>query len=201
MTLSAYAMALLLSRCAPDINITTFSSIVSVESGFDPLAIHDNATGRSYHPSSRTEALAIVDALANDSARSPRCIEAHARDRSCTVDVGLGQINSSNFASLGFTGANLSAVLDPCRNVAAGATILRNAWETAGRVLAKRDTFGRAAAALGGRDAVQVRLRAAIAIYNANSVFANPRYVSLVVHAVSTTPVRDIAAAAKTAAP
>ena len=38
-----------------------------------------------------------------------------------TVDVGLAQVNSANFAWLGLT---LQTALDPCRNLAAGARVL-----------------------------------------------------------------------------
>jgi soluble lytic murein transglycosylase-like protein len=38
-----------------------------------------------------------------------------------TVDVGLAQVNSSNFGWLGLTMAD---ALDPCRNLAAGARVL-----------------------------------------------------------------------------
>lgn len=38
-----------------------------------------------------------------------------------TVDVGLAQINSSNFAWLGLT---METAFDPCRNLAAGAAVL-----------------------------------------------------------------------------
>ena len=38
-----------------------------------------------------------------------------------TVDAGLSQVNSSNFAWLGLT---LQTAMDPCRNLAAGARVL-----------------------------------------------------------------------------
>jgi Transglycosylase SLT domain len=43
------------------------------------------------------------------------------RDANGTVDVGLAQVNSANFAWLGLT---LETALDPCRNLAAGARVL-----------------------------------------------------------------------------
>jgi hypothetical protein len=43
------------------------------------------------------------------------------RNANGTVDVGLAQVNSANFAWLGLT---LETALDPCRNLAAGARVL-----------------------------------------------------------------------------
>jgi soluble lytic murein transglycosylase-like protein len=43
------------------------------------------------------------------------------RNANGTVDIGLAQVSSSNFAWLGLT---LQAALDPCRNLAAGARVL-----------------------------------------------------------------------------
>ena len=43
------------------------------------------------------------------------------RNANGTVDVGLAQVNSANFAWLGLT---LQTALDPCRNLAAGARVL-----------------------------------------------------------------------------
>ena len=43
------------------------------------------------------------------------------RNANGTLDVGIAQINSSNFGWLGLT---LETALDPCRNIAAGARVL-----------------------------------------------------------------------------
>jgi type IV secretion system protein VirB1 len=106
MSVAALALSALLGRCAPAIGPRTMSSIIAVESGGDPLAIHDNDDGRSYRPTSRDAAVALASGLI-------------ARGHS--VDLGLAQINSANVEALGLTAA---AAFDPCTNVRAGAQIL-----------------------------------------------------------------------------
>ncbi|MGP6191450.1 MAG: lytic transglycosylase domain-containing protein [Vulcanimicrobiaceae bacterium] len=106
MSVAALALTQLLASCAPSVGVRTMSSIVTVESGGNPLAIHDNSDGRSYLPSSREAAVALASGLI-------------ARGHS--VDLGLAQINSANVAALGLT---VQQVFDPCTNVRAGAQIL-----------------------------------------------------------------------------
>lgn len=77
-----------------------------VESGLDPLAIHDDTTGRSYRPS--TEGAAMRVALR---------LEAAGHD----VDVGLMQINCRNF---GWLHLSLTAAFDPVQSIRAAATVL-----------------------------------------------------------------------------
>jgi type IV secretion system protein VirB1 len=94
------------SCAGPTVAVTTGASLVSAESKFDTLAIHDNTTTRSYAPVSRAEAIAIATALyeAGDS-----------------LDLGLMQINTANLRDLG---VSIPAAFDACRNMAAGAQIL-----------------------------------------------------------------------------
>jgi type IV secretion system protein VirB1 len=86
------------------------ASIARTESGFEPLSIHDNTTGTSGAPATRD--IAIHNAS--------RLLEAGH-----SVDIGIMQINSANFARLGLT---LEAAFDPCQSVAAGATVLAGGY-------------------------------------------------------------------------
>jgi type IV secretion system protein VirB1 len=100
------ALALLLERCAPSVAPSTMAAIISVESAGNPLAIHDNTSGRSFAPADRATAGRWAETLI-------------ARGHS--VDLGLGQVNSGNLATYGVTPAQ---VLEPCRNLAIGSAIL-----------------------------------------------------------------------------
>jgi type IV secretion system protein VirB1 len=97
-------------QCAPAVPEQTLAAVARTESGFDPLALHDNSTGISEIPlSART---AFSDAAAWIS-------------RGDSVDVGLMQINSSNFSALGMS---VQAALDPCASLAGGAAVLQAAY-------------------------------------------------------------------------
>lgn len=76
------------------------------ESGFQPLAINDNTTGTRGVPATSDIAIQIATKLI---------------EGGHSVDVGIMQINSSNFVRLGLT---LEAAFDPCRSIAAAAVIL-----------------------------------------------------------------------------
>ena len=106
MSLAGLALAQLLTSCAPAVGPRTMSSIVAVESGGDPLAIHDNDDGRSYRPASPQAAVSLASSLI-------------ARGHS--VDLGLAQINSANVQRLGLT---VQTIFDPCANLRTGAQIL-----------------------------------------------------------------------------
>ena len=93
-------------RCGPSVAPSTLASIARTESAFEPLSINDNTTGTSGAPATRDIAIQIASKL----------LEAGH-----SVDIGIMQINSGNFAKLGLT---LEAAFDPCKSVAAGATVL-----------------------------------------------------------------------------
>jgi len=93
-------------RCGPSVAPSTLASVARTESGFQPLSINDNTTGTSGVPTTRDIAIQIASKL----------IEAGH-----SVDIGIMQINSGNFARLGLT---LEAALDPCKSVAAAAAVL-----------------------------------------------------------------------------
>jgi soluble lytic murein transglycosylase-like protein len=60
----------------------------------------------------------MVGIAQHESSLDPVAIHRNANG---TLDVGLAQVNSANFAWLGLT---LQTALDPCRNLAAGARVL-----------------------------------------------------------------------------
>jgi hypothetical protein len=78
----------------------------TVESGLDPLSIHDSATGRTFHPATVEEAMQIASRL--DAAGG-------------NYDVGLMQINRGNFDWLHLT---LAGAFDPRRSIEAGAAVM-----------------------------------------------------------------------------
>jgi type IV secretion system protein VirB1 len=95
-------------RCAPTVAPSTLASIAQTESAFQPYAINDNTTGASGAPATRDSAVQIASKLLK---------AGHS------IDVGIMQINSSNFAQFGLT---LEAAFDSCQSVAAAAAILTN---------------------------------------------------------------------------
>lgn len=96
----------IVAQCAPRVSPDTLTAIVDVESGGDPLAIHDNANGRTYHPKTRVEAVRLLKALMASGAN---------------IDVGLGQVDTENFAHYHLTADNAFNV---CRNIRAAGNIL-----------------------------------------------------------------------------
>ena len=104
----------LIEQCAPQVAPITMAAIVQQESGGDSLALHDNDSGKTYHPGSLYEAAKTAGDLIR---------QGHS------VDIGLAQINSKNLTSLGLT---VDQVLDPCANLAAAQTILMSAWAQSG---------------------------------------------------------------------
>ena len=93
-------------RCGPSVAPSTLASVARVESGFQPLAINDNTTGTRGVPATRDLAIEIASKL---------IAAGHS------VDLGIMQINSGNFARLGLT---VASAFDPCRSVAAASVIL-----------------------------------------------------------------------------
>ncbi|MGO7733146.1 transglycosylase SLT domain-containing protein [Rhizobium leguminosarum] len=93
-------------RCGPNVAPETLASIALVESGFNALAIHDNTTGEMSAPKTG-EAGAII--------------AANLIKKGHSLDIGLMQINTSNFGWLGIT---LAEAFNPCVSIAASAQIL-----------------------------------------------------------------------------
>ena len=128
---SADLLGIVLTTCAPAVHPATLRAIIAVESGGDPLAVHING-GPRVHPRTLTDASALARA---------------AITAGYSVDLGLMQVNSRNLAVLG---TSIDAMLSPCANVHAGATLLADAYDAAMPV------YG----------AGQPALRAALSAYN-----------------------------------
>jgi len=106
---------ILADRCAPSVAATTMMSVVRVESGFNPLAIGVNGAPR----------LTVKAADKADAVRQATALITSGR----SVDLGLAQINSKNLQWLGLS---VEDAFDPCRNLAAGARILQDAYRRSG---------------------------------------------------------------------
>jgi type IV secretion system protein VirB1 len=110
--LSVAAAAGLAMACIPTVgprpvvSPDVLLSVARVESGFDPLAIHDNRTGEALHPASKADAVALARRL---------IAAGHS------IDLGLMQITSGN---LGWLGLSVTAAFDPCASIRAGSRVL-----------------------------------------------------------------------------
>jgi type IV secretion system protein VirB1 len=108
-------IAQLASRCAPSVAFETLAAVMRAESGFQPFAIGVNRPGRrAIFPATREAAVATATELIERQGRS--------------VDLGLMQVNSANLRGLGMT---IADAFEPCRNLAAGARILREGYAAA----------------------------------------------------------------------
>jgi type IV secretion system protein VirB1 len=104
----------LAQTCAPWVAPATLQAIVRTESAFEPLAIGINGGARLVRqPSSTAEAVATAEWLIA---------------RGYNIDLGLGQVNSRNLVK---TGLRLEDAFDPCKNIAAAATILQWNYQAA----------------------------------------------------------------------
>lgn len=113
--LSIFALTALLNSCAPMVAPHTMESVITVESGGQSNAIGDNTSGRSYFPSTKSEAISIASYL---------LAQGHS------LDMGLSQVNSANIRAYGLS---LSQAFDPCWNVHTGGAILQGDYVTAMR--------------------------------------------------------------------
>lgn len=190
--MTALALAALLHSCAPKVDPNSMARLVHVESHENEFALHDNATDTEYEPRTRDEALTIFFSLKRDSAR--RCAIAQLRHRYCLIDVGLAQVDESNFPE-----SQVASMLNPCTNLRTAAPIMLSAWRTAvanaehspATWSAYVQTYGAP-----GLSPEQIVLRAAFSIYNCNSAFGNPSYVARIEAAGSDPFVREVTAAA-----
>lgn len=133
MPLPAVIVQSLAEHCAPSVAARTLVSIAQVESGFDPLAIGVNGPiPARIHSHTREEAESIATRLL---------------ERGANVDLGLGQINSSNLARLKLS---IAGAFQPCRNLSAAGQLLKEA-------------YARQAPRLGQE---QAALRRALSVYN-----------------------------------
>jgi type IV secretion system protein VirB1 len=97
---TALALAL---QCAPSVDPRLIVAIGQLESGLDPLTLHDNTTGETLH------------GHAVASAASERIAAGHS------VDLGLMQINSKNLSLLRLP---LDEAFTACSSVVAAARLL-----------------------------------------------------------------------------
>jgi len=101
-------------ECAPWVAPQTMAAIVKTESGFNPLSIGVNGGARLVRqPDNKAEAVATARWLI---------------EKGYNIDLGLGQVNSSNLAKVGLS---VEDAFEPCKNVAAAATILHGNFQAA----------------------------------------------------------------------
>lgn len=105
----------LAQECAPFVARETMAALVKTESAFRPLAIGVNGGSLSRQPTSKAEAVATAKWLIGNG---------------YNIDVGLGQINSSNLTKLGLS---VEDAFEPCRNLAVAASILHWNYQAASR--------------------------------------------------------------------
>lgn len=108
----ASLLGMLLAMCSSQTNPQTIAAVVEHESGAHPWAMHDNTTGLSHYPNSYKKAVALAQ---------------HLIDEGHSVDMGLGQINSTNLRGLH---ATVAQIFIPCNNIWASDTILCRSWKT-----------------------------------------------------------------------
>jgi type IV secretion system protein VirB1 len=104
----------LAQECAPWVAPQTMAAIVKTESAFRPLAIGINGGAKLVRqPENKAEAVATAKWLI---------------DNRYNIDMGLGQVNSDNLPRIGLS---VEDAFDPCRNLAAAATILHQNYKRA----------------------------------------------------------------------
>ena len=103
----AVAFVDLAQNCAPVVDVRTLAAVVSLESGFNPLAIAINSgPPPERQPASKAEAIERATSLVAD-----------RQD----IRIGLGGIGA---AELGRLKLSISDAFDPCLNLKATATLL-----------------------------------------------------------------------------
>jgi type IV secretion system protein VirB1 len=105
--------AALAHQCAPNVDVTTLTHLVQVESSFNPFAIGIVGAHLERQPVSLTEAVSTA-----------RWLESHGFNYS----VGLGQINHTNFARYGLT---IKTAFEACRNLRASDAVLTGCYRRA----------------------------------------------------------------------
>jgi type IV secretion system protein VirB1 len=113
MMVAAITLAQLLNQCAPNVGRRTMTAIVRVESGGNPLLIHDNSIDRTFSPHDANQGVVWANQLLG---------------LGHSIDLGISQINSVNLPKLGLS---VREAFDPCSNVHGGATILASDYRAA----------------------------------------------------------------------
>jgi len=120
--MSAVAFRAVAESCASGVAPEILSKLVAAESGFNIFAIGVNGANRkSYAPKTSQEAARLAREL---------IAQGHS------IDMGLGQINNKNLEWLKLTP---ETVFDPCANLAAAETVLRDGYERARAAGASKD--------------------------------------------------------------
>lgn len=126
----------LTAECAPWVAPQTMAAIVKTESQFKPFAININGGAKlERQPTSKAEAIATAKWLL---------------ENNYNIDMGLGQVNSVNLKK---TNLSIEDAFDPCKNLAASATILQWNYQSASKKIPDQ----------------QAALKAAISAYNTGS--------------------------------
>lgn len=105
------ALSQWLQTCGPTVHPSTTQAIISVESNWNPYAIHDNTANVTYAPGTDIEAQKIAYKLLR---------AGHS------IDMGLMQVNSCH---LGDMHIDYRTLFNPCYNVQCGTQILANFYE------------------------------------------------------------------------
>lgn len=169
------ALTELLARCAPQVNPETMAAIVSAESSGHQFAIAD--AGPVHLPWSKRKHLvrSLYPGTLADAVRISRELIRNGH----TVSLGPAQVNDRNLWRLGIS---IEEIFEPCKNIAAGASILTEFY------LRAEAKFGRNERAL----------RAALSAYNSGDWLRGERdgYVDLIYRqvgkplAIRTTPAK-----------
>lgn len=139
-----------IETCAADVAPYTIEQVIKVESRGDPLAINVNPKtvpivkdGKKIGIKKVSFQLPIQITNLQDAVTVAQL----AIDAGYSVDMGYMQINSKNLPKLGYT---VSEIFNPCNNLKAGSTILKEGYSRASAVMGE------------GQDA----LRTALSLYN-----------------------------------
>ena len=104
----------LAAQCTNAVHPNTLQAVARVESGFNPYAIGVVRGSLKRQPRTLAEAVATAKSL-------------HAQGKN--FSMGLMQVNRYNLAAYGL---NYETVFEPCKNINAGAKILKSCFDRAG---------------------------------------------------------------------
>ena len=114
----------LASDCASFVNPQTLEAIVKTESNYQPFSIGVNGGFRlERQPVNLEEAVVTAQWLFNNG---------------YNIDLGLGQVNSSNLHRVGLT---VHDAFDPCKNLKAAGTIFNTSYQAAMRQYPEGQAF------------------------------------------------------------
>lgn len=117
----------LVNECAPQVHPTTMHAILGVESGHNPYAIGVVKGRLARQPRNKSEAVATARALAA---------------AGWNFSMGPAQVNRYNLDAYGLT---YETAFEPCKNIRAGAQILKSCYDRAHKVMSNDHLALRAA--------------------------------------------------------